>query len=163
MLAPGVRVTGQLNELLCSDAETPLQVTVDTPDSASDAEPVTETVDVLRVAPLAGEVMLSTGAVLSIFSTRLVVAEFPAASVAVPVTGWFAPSVLSVTGEGQATTGAVPAAHTKPIVTFELFHPAPFGAGVPLATIVGGLVPMFSVSVAVAEFPATSVTVPVTV
>ena len=57
----------------------------------------------------------------------------------------------------------MPAAHAKLTVTLELFQPAAFGTGEELGAIVGGLVPMFRVSVVVAEFPAISVTVPVTV
>jgi hypothetical protein len=65
-----------------------------------------------------------------------------------------------VTGDGQTAIGAVPGAHAKLTVTLELFQPAAFGPGEMLATIVGDLVPMFNVSVAVAELPAASVAVP---
>jgi hypothetical protein len=103
------------------------------------------------------------GGVLSMLTATAAVAVFPAWSVAVPGTVWLAPSVLTVTGGGQLAIGAVPAAHANPTVTAVLFHPAAFGPGVAVATIAGGLVPMLRVRVAVAEFPATSETVPVTV
>lgn len=64
-LAPAVRATEQLKEPLCTVAGAPLQVTAATPDKASDAVPVTETEDVLTVAPFAGDVMLMTGGTLS--------------------------------------------------------------------------------------------------
>lgn len=47
-------------------------------------------------------------------------------------------------------------------MTFELFQPAAFGAGAGLGTTVGGFDPIFSVTLASAEFPATSVAVPET-
>jgi hypothetical protein len=49
----------------------PLQVTAATPESASEVVPVTEIVEVLKIAPAAGEAMLSVGGVLS----RLTLAE----------------------------------------------------------------------------------------
>ena len=48
-----------------------MQVTAATPESVSEAVPVTEIVEVLKIAPAAGEAMLSVGGVLS----RLTLAE----------------------------------------------------------------------------------------
>ena len=59
-------------------------------------------------------------------------------------------------------SGAVPGTHVQVTVTFVLFQPAAFGAGEITPAIVGGAVPIFKVTVAVAAFPATSVAVPVT-
>ena len=59
-------------------------MTAETPERVSDTLPATETVDAVSVAPFTGEVMLSVGGVLSIFSLILVLAVFPALSVAVP-------------------------------------------------------------------------------
>jgi hypothetical protein len=68
-----------------NDPAAPLQVTAATPESASEAVPVTEIVEVLKIAPAAGEAMLSVGAVLS----RLILTEagaevLPAMSTATP-------------------------------------------------------------------------------
>lgn len=49
----------------------------------------------------AGLVMLSDGGVKSRFTVRLAELLLLAVSATVPVTVWFAPSVLTVTGEEQ--------------------------------------------------------------
>lgn len=63
---------------------------------------------------------------------------------------------------GQLAIGAVVFVQTKFTVTAELFHPAAFDAGVCVAEILGGVKAIFKDTFAVAVFPATSVTVPVT-
>src|SRR5258708_4596956 len=83
---------------------------------------------------------VTPGAVLSSFTVTLVVAEFPALSVAVPVTAWPAVSVLIVTGAVQVATPEPASAHVNVTVTLLLFQPLPFGAGLTAATIVGGVV-----------------------
>jgi hypothetical protein len=90
------------------------------------------------------------------------VAELPATSVTVPEIVWPAPSVLSDCGGGQLAIGAVVFVQTKLTVTLELFHPFASGAGDGDALIVGGVKAMFSVTFAVAGFPAKSVAVPLT-
>jgi hypothetical protein len=66
------------------------------------------------------------------------VAELPAASTAVPVTSWPAPSWLSSTGALHEAMPLCASEHSKLTVTSVLFQPAAFGAGSSLATIVGG-------------------------
>jgi hypothetical protein len=66
-----------------------------------------------------------------------VVAVFPFASVAVPVIDWLAPSVDIVCWAGHCT-GATPPKHWKVTVTFVLFQPFVFGAGLADAVICSG-------------------------
>src|SRR5258708_7769860 len=106
---------------------------------------------------------MTVGGFVPIFSVRLASAEFPATSVAVPEPVWPAPSVLIVWGGGQAAIGAVVFVQTKLTVTLELFHPYASGTGDAGAVILGGVNAIFSSTFAVAEFPATSATVPVTI
>jgi hypothetical protein len=84
VFVPGARVTGQLNAPAFTLADTPLHVTVKTPDKESDTTPVTVSPAVVTTTPFAGEVILSVGGVLSIFRVTLVLTLFPALSVAVP-------------------------------------------------------------------------------
>jgi hypothetical protein len=70
--------------------------------------------------------------------------------------------VVIVCGDGQLAIGAVVLVQTKFTVAPESFHPLAFGAGVAVAVIFGGVSAMFNVTVAAAEFPATSVTAPLT-
>ena len=100
------------------------------------------------------------GGLVPIFSVALAVAEFPATSVAVPEIVCPAPSALIVCGGGQVAIGAVVLVHTKLTVTLELFHPLASGPGEAVATISGGVKAIFNITLAVAEFPAISVTVP---
>jgi hypothetical protein len=102
------------------------------------------------------------GGFVPMFSVTLAVAEFPATSVAVPGTVWPAPSVLIVCDGGQVAIGAVVFVHTKLTVTLELFQPLASGDGDVVAVILGGVKAIFNMTLAVAEFPARSVTVPVT-
>ena len=84
VFAPGARVTGQLNAPAFTLADTPLHITVETPDKDSDTLPVTVRPGDVTIAPLAGDVIFTVGGVLSILRVTLVVALFPALSVAVP-------------------------------------------------------------------------------
>ena len=84
VFAPGARVTGQLNAPAWTLADTALHLTVETPDKESDTVPVMVIPDVVMIAPFAGDVILSAGGVLSMFRVTLVLALFPALSVAVP-------------------------------------------------------------------------------
>ena len=70
--------------------------------------------------------------------------------------------MLTVCGCGQVASGAVVAVHVKVTVTLVLFQPLEFGAGETLATILGGVVAIFSVTLAVFVLFAASVTVPET-
>lgn len=113
------------------------------PESASEQVKVTVTFELFQ--PLAfgagdcSAVMIE--GVLSRLIVTLVVAVFPAVSVAVPETTWFAPSVLTITGDGQVCIGLLPAVQVNVTVTFELFQPLAFGPGEATAVIVGGVVP----------------------
>ena len=88
----------------------PLQVSAAMPLSASEVVPVTVACGVVIVDPLAGEMMLRIGALLSIFNVTDAVAEFPAVSVAVLDTTWLAPSVVVITGCGQVIVPEPPIA-----------------------------------------------------
>lgn len=87
--------------------------------------------------PFDGLVMLSDGGVKSRFTVMLVEDELVAVSVAVPVTTWLAPAVLTVTGEEQLEIGAPPGIQVKDTVTAELFQPLAFGGGTGVAVIPG--------------------------
>jgi hypothetical protein len=90
-------------------------------------------------------------------------AVFPAMSFAVPETTLPSPLDDTVTAEGQTAIPDSASVHAKLTVTSVLFHPAPFGAGVALAVMFGGVLSMFTVAVAVAVLPLASFTVPETV
>jgi len=115
-----------------------LQVTAETPDTASFTVPTTAAEDEVNVAPFAGEVMLIVGGVLSSLTVIDVEALLPAASVAVPEMIWLAPSVVTVCGAGQLATAEVASLQANVTVTLLLFQPAAFGAGEAVAVIVGG-------------------------
>src|SRR5215467_13718581 len=102
-----------------------------------------------------------SGGVLSRFTVTLVVPVFPAWSVTLPEMLCPRPSVVTDTGDWQVTMSDALGVQTKFTVTFELFQPAAFGAGVALPVMVGAVFSMFSVTVPVAGFPARSVTVAV--
>ena len=74
------------------------------PESASEQVKVTVTLELFQpLALAAGDcAAVMTGGVLSRLTVTLAVAVFPAVSVAVPEMTWFAPSVLTTTGDGQA-------------------------------------------------------------
>jgi hypothetical protein len=137
-----------------------LQLTVETPDNESDTLPVTVIADVETVAPFPGDVMLSTGGVLSMLSATDADAVFPATSVAVPGICWLEPSVDTVTGDGQLATPDSASLHAKVTVTLELFQSAAFGAGDADALMFGGVLSRLIVTDAEAVFPAMSVAVP---
>jgi len=79
----------------------------------------------------------TVGGVRSIFNETLIVVEFPALSVAVPLTIWFAPWVLSVIGEVQLAIVELELLQVKLTVAAELFQPFEFGEGEICAVIVG--------------------------
>jgi hypothetical protein len=103
------------------------------------------------------------GRLNSIFIVGVVtVAVFPALSVTVPETVWFVAVAERITGGGQVATPDNESAQVKFTVTFVVFHPAEFAAGVGVATIVGAVSSMFSVAVTDAVSPALLTAVPVT-
>ncbi len=89
--------------------------------------------------------------------------ELPALSTQVPVDDSFCPSAARMEGlEAESTPDKV-SLQVKLIVTLPLFHPAEFGEGDALPTMVGVVRSMLILlDVVEAEFPATSRHVPVT-
>src|SRR5579859_1668805 len=81
---------------------------------------------------------VTTGAVLSMSRVIVVVLVLPAASLTVPESCWFAPSVDTSTGAGQVAIPPIPPRQVKLTTTLPLFHPALFGAGVWVAEIATG-------------------------
>ena len=77
------------------------------------------------------------GGVLSNLTVTDVLSLFPALSVAVPETTWFAPSLVKVWAGGQTATPDVASLHMKVTVTLVLFQPAALGAGDTIALIAG--------------------------
>lgn len=138
----------------------PLQVTEASPERISEVLPEIEIDEVVKVAPLDDDVILSTGPVLSMLRVFVTEAVWPALSVAVPVTIWFAPSVLTVCAAGQVT-GAAPPVHAKLTLTLVLFHPAELGVGDALAVTAKGVPPQLvpcTMSVLELEAPISVVT-----
>lgn len=103
------------------------------------------------------------GSVSSTFRLTLVDAVFPATSVAVPDTVWFAPLEETRIGCGHCAIPESESEQVKLTVTFELFHPAESGVGETLAVIDGAVSSMLTFTVVVAVTPALSVAVPLTV
>ena len=104
----------------------------------------------------------SVGAVLSTLTPLTpALAVLPAASVAVPLALWPAPSP-SVWAAAQFATPERLSAQMNITVTFPLFQPLPFAAGVRLAMIVGAVLSMLTVAGSACLLPALSSAVPVT-
>ena len=135
--APGT--SGKLHEKAdpVTAAVWPLQVKVATPDVASVT--VTVTAGLWMTAPLAGDAMVRTGAVLSRLMGMDFVTVFPAPSFAEPEIGWVLPSVVTRTMPGQESDPPAPPAQMKVKVTSPLFQPAAFGVGALVASIESGL------------------------
>jgi hypothetical protein len=132
------------------------------PDRESEQTKVTVTFDVYMPDPFAGGEVVSVmvGGVLSMLSVTPSAAVFPALSVAVPETTWFAPSVVTVCGGGPVATPDSASAQTNVTVTFVLFHPAALGGGTMDAAMVGGVVSVSKVcEITVLELPERSKTV----
>jgi len=102
------------------------------------------------------------GFACSRFTLADAVAEFPAMSVAVPETGWFAPSVENRVEEGQVAIPDNESLQVKLTVTGLVSHPLEFGAGERFGITVGGVLSSLITTVAVPVAPAASVTVPLT-
>jgi hypothetical protein len=109
-----------------------------TPESESAQANVTVTAVLFQPAAFGGGLCdaVTCGGVLSILRVTLVLAEFPAPSVAVPLMDWPTPSVVTVTGGGQTTLADAPPPHVNVTVTWVLFQPAAFGVGSADAAIV---------------------------
>src|SRR6266704_1864870 len=109
------------------------------PESASAHDHVTVTSPVCQ--PLA-KVPVSTGAVLStLMPVTPSEAELPAASVAVPLADWFAPSPRSVAA-GQVAVPDSASAHVNVTVTSSLYQPAAFMVPLAVAEMAGGVLSM---------------------
>src|SRR6266851_93855 len=133
---------------------------------------VTVTGRLFQPLALAAGVRLVRAIVGAVLSTlrfpTVVLALFPAASVAVPVADWPVPSVLSAIGAAQLAMPdpGVPllaflgSAQVKEMLTALLFQPLALGAGKTLPVIVGAVSSMFSTSASVAVLPALSTAVP---
>src|SRR5579862_404683 len=88
---------------------------------------------------------------------------FPARSVAMPVTSWFGPALVTETGTGHTATPLRASEQEKVTVTGPEFQPPASGGGVIVLARAGGVLSMFTTTEALAVFPAKSVAVPVTV
>lgn len=100
---PDTRFTLQLKLDPESEAAVPLHVTVATPETPSVSVPLIPIVDVPKaiVEPLAGELVLTTGYVLSRLTVTDALALYPPVSVTVPEMIWFGASELAVWDGGQ--------------------------------------------------------------
>ena len=76
-----------------------------------------------------------------------VVAVLPATSVAVPVTVWFLPSVVTVVSPRQLAMPEPASAHANETCTGVLFQPSPLGSGSWFATMVGAVLSIDTVAV----------------
>src|SRR5258708_39007030 len=109
------------------------------PDKASEHVKLMATgVEVLMpLAFDAGEMdAVMVGGVLSMFTVAQTGAElFPAASTACPQVDWFAPSVVTTTGDGHVCTPDPTSSQVKVTTTLDLFQPDEFGSGTTTAVI----------------------------
>src|SRR3954467_13125248 len=114
------------------------------PDTLSIASKVTTTEPEFQPAAFAAgaAVAETNGGVWSMMTVTVVSVRFPALSTAVPITGWLAPSVGTVTGAGQMAIPDSSSVHVNVTVTGVRFHPAAFGAGDTAPDIVGLIVSM---------------------
>ena len=100
----------------------------------------------VSVAPVSRSRKLGTGGQLTLGSvrSRLIVTEapalFPALSVAVPLTTWPAPSVVTLIGAGQDAIPDSASEQANKTVGGADHQPAAFAAGATEAVIVGGVV-----------------------
>src|SRR6266571_3960611 len=101
---------------------------------------------------------MTVGGVLSMFSAAdVVLAVFPALSVAEPLTVSLLPSVETVIGALQLPTPESASEQLKLTTTSVLFQPLPLGEGAADAKIVGNVRSIFRVIVVVALWPMESV------
>ena len=91
-------------------------------------------------------------------------ALFPARSLALPETVWFAPSVETVWSGGQIAMPEPASEHVKCPNTEPLFQPAAFGGGLSATLIVGAPKSMLNeLAFTDAVLPALSAAVPLTI
>src|SRR5688500_14093293 len=141
------------------------------PESASLAVHATTTSSLYHSAPWPSMPLgaptaapLSDGAVLSmLMPVTPALLTLSALSTAVPGTDWLAPSVLSATEPPpvQLLMPDSPSEHVKPTVTFVLFQPAAFGAGLRVASMDGAVLSSFTATEPFPTFPTLSVAVAV--
>ena len=93
--------------------------------------------------------------------STLALASLPAASFAVPVALWFAPSP-SVIAAGQKAMPESASSHLKLTVTSPLFQPFEFAAGLRVASIDGLVLSIETLATVLALLPALSTAVPST-
>jgi hypothetical protein len=111
-------------------------------DNASLPVKVTVTSELFQPFPLAGgaALALAVGAVLSmLIPLTVVLAVFPALSVAVPLADCPAPSLESVCGAAHDVMPEVGSSHVNETVTSVLFQAFPLGAGDADPLIVGAV------------------------
>src|SRR5687768_6858269 len=125
--------------------DAPLHVAAAMPESASMAVPLSAAGETSVVAPGSGEVIVTTGAMVSMLSNTDAVAVLPARSCAAPLTLWPAPSDEIVTGCEHEPTVDRLSVQTKLTVTSVRFHPALLAAGAGAAAIAGGVLSMLRV------------------
>src|SRR5437667_3571667 len=75
----------------------------------------------------------------------------PAWSIAIPVTFWAAPSVVTVCGIGQLAIPEIASEHEKVRVSVVSFQPLLFGGDAATALIVGAVVSIFKLTLASAS------------
>jgi hypothetical protein len=105
---------------------------------------------------------LMSGAVLSMLTETVKVAELPAKSVALPLTNWLAPSPVRVVLPEYEFKPERPSETMNETVTDSLFQPYAFGSGLLEPTIEGGVLSMLTETVKDTELPARSTAVPST-
>src|SRR5437763_227480 len=176
MLTAGLTAVAELPALSVTVAVAvrplPSPVIVDGPGQATTPDRLSAQVQVMVTSPRYQPAALAAGAawptmVGAVLSTLIAAtvaeAALPAASVAVPVTDWLAPSP-TVGGVVQLATPDRPAwsAQVKPTVTLALYQPLALAGRSGAAEMVGGVLSMLTVAGSVAVLPALSVAVPVT-
>src|SRR3954463_3620056 len=123
---------------------------VATPESVSVHANVTVTGALCQPAAFAGGVApVMCGGVLSMLSVVVADEELPALSVAVPDTGWPAPSVPTVRWGVQLATPEPSSPQVNVTVTSVLFHPDAFASGDCDTVIDGAVLSILTVAVCV--------------
>src|SRR5512140_497737 len=118
-----------------------------TPEIASVADRVTATAPRSQPVAVAAGVRVAVvlGAVLSMsIPPTVVVFMFPARSVAVPVTLWPCPSVVTVVGGAQVATPDVSSVQAKLTTTSLVLHPPRPAAGVRVPLMLGAVASRFT-------------------
>src|SRR5205823_1401755 len=170
MLTAGLTAVAELPALSVTVAVAvrplPSPVMVDGPGQATTPDRLSAQVQVMVTSPRYQPAALAAGAawptmVGAVLSTLIAAtvaeAALPAASVAVPVTGWFLPSVATVVGAVHEATPDTASAQVKVTVTLPLFQPLVLAAGAWVWLMVGAVLSMLTWMVlAVSVLPALS-------